>query len=198
MADTDLLSLDEALEAINMVGSGATHGEQIAQWVSAVSEVVDDKCGPVVIREIEDEVIYPRGGLLFPLYQPLVEVSEISEYVSGVATELTLEEVSASGDYLVRSGLIERRSGFSPVPWRGPAVVSYTAGRFASTEEVSAKFKTAAGACLRRLWAREAPAWARGGSIYAGEETGGIGFFRVIEPVLTEWLADEMRPPAVA
>lgn len=198
MADTDLLTTDEATEAISMVGSGAQHAAQIALWVSAISERVDARCGPVVIREIEDETIFPQGGLLFPLYQPVVAISEITEYVSGVAGVLTAESVSASGDYLMRSGLIERRSGFSPILWRGPAVVTYTAGRFEDTESVGAKWKTAAGAALRRLWAREAPMWARGGGFLAGEETGGIGFFRVIDPVVDEWLADELNPPAVA
>lgn len=197
----DLLTLTEGMEAIAMTGSGANHEDQVAQAITGISARLDDICGPVVIRTITDELHYPNGSpLIFPNYQPVSSLTTVTEYQSGTGTVLTAEDFDTSGDYLLTSeGFISRQSGFAQTRWYGNAVkVTYTAGRYASTATVGAKWKVAASAILRRWWAREAPAWARGGDPFAAEGAGGVGFFRVVVPVVEEFLADERRAPAVA
>lgn len=197
MADTlDLLTLAEARAAIN-VDSG--HTAILEQTITGISRRIDEICGPVVVRTITDEIHYPSGNSpIFLDHQPVSSITSLIEYSSGTGTALTAEDHDTSGTYLLRDGMIVRRSGFYTTSWYGSTIkVTYVAGRAATTATVDARFKTAAAAILRRWWAREAPAWARGGDPFA-QEGGGIGFFKVVEPVVLEFLADEMRPPAVA
>lgn len=200
MAVTDILTEDEALVAINMVGSGGDHVLELALWVSAISEAIDAKCGPVVVRTVTDEIRYPNGGTFTTLHTPIYSVSALTEYVSGTGTVLTAEDFDTVGTYrVVGSGhdvAIERRSGWGGYAYTGLVKITYTAGRYATTEAVGAKFKLAAASILRRLWAREAPAWARGGDMFGTEPA--VGFFKAVDPMIEEFLADELKPPAIA
>lgn len=199
MADTlDLISLDEAMEAIAMTGTGSNYEAQVEMAVTAISRRIDELCGPVVVRTITGEEHDADGGLIFLDYSPVSSVTTVTEYVSGTGTVLTAEDIDTSGDYLLRDGILSRRSGFYTTSWNGRIKVTYVAGRYATTAAVDAKFKTAAAAILRRWWAREAPAWARGGPQFDGEGAGGIGFFRIFDIAVDEFLADERRPPAIA
>lgn len=195
----DVLSLDEGMTAIAMTGSGAAHEDTVAAAITAISRRLDALVGPIVVRTITDEIHYPSGNSPIWLdHQPVSSITSLIEYSSGTGTALTAEDYDTSGTYLLRDGMIVRRSGFYTTSWYGSAVkVTYVAGRYATTAAVDARFKTAAAAILRRWWAREAPAWARGGDPFA-QEGGGIGFFQVVMPVVQEFLADEMLPPAVA
>lgn len=196
MATTDVLTLDEALAAISMTGSGATHGEQVQVFVSAVSDLLDDICGPIVQREVT-ETLVPRGGLLFPTYTPVAEITTLTEYRSGVGTELDAEAVDTAGDYLLRDDMLARRSSFSTINWYGDVVLEYVAGRYATTDDVGARFKLAAQEILAREWPQYASAWSRGGDVFGAPE-GGLGYFKSVQPVVDQWLAGERRAPAVA
>lgn len=196
MATLDVISLDEAKDAINMTGSGAEHGLQLQTFLSAVSELLDDVCGPIVQRDVT-ETLVPRGGLLFPTYTPIASVTTVTEYVSGTATVLTGEDIDTVGGYLLRDNLLARRSSFMTINWNGDVVVEYVAGRYASTDEVGARFKLAAQEILAREWPQYAAAWSRGGSVFDAPE-GSLGYFRSVEPVVNQWLAGERRAPAVA
>jgi hypothetical protein len=83
-------------------------------------------------------------------------------------------------------------------------LVTYEAGRYADTASVDARFKTAALAILRRFWARETPSWVRGTGGFAdlvsnpAVEPGTPGFFRAVQPVVNELLADQLLGPVVA
>ena len=196
MALTDILTEDEALAAINMVGSGASHALELGMWVSAISEAIDAACGPVVVRTVS-ETLDAAGGVLFLTQYPVDSVTTVTEYVSGTGTVLTAESTTVAGGYLLRNGILARRSSFATINWHGQVTVTYEAGRYATTAEVGAKFKLAAASILRRLWAREASAWSRGGDPFA-EAGAGPGFFRVAEPMIQEFLGDELRAPAIA
>lgn len=201
MADTlDILTLDEGMTAISMTGSGSNHEDAVALAITGVSRAIDDLCGPVVVRTITDEIHYPSGHTpIFLDYQPVSSITSITEYASGTGTALTAEDHNTAGTYLLRDGLVARRSGFYTTSWYGNAVkVTYVAGRYATTSAVDEKWKNAAAMILRRWWAREAPAWARGGDPFAAEGAGGIGFFQIVRPVVNEFLSHELRPPAVA
>lgn len=194
---TDILTFDEAQQAINMVGSGATHGFELEMWVSAISEAIDDACGPVVVRTITDETHYVDGeNVLYLRHTPVSTVTTVTEYRSGTGTPVTAEAVGVAGGYLLHNDTLTRRSSWSTSSWFGIVTVSYTAGRYATTDDVAAKFKLAAASILRRLWARESAAWSRGGDVFGTEPT--IGFFKAVDPMITEFLGDELKPPALA
>lgn len=198
MADTDLLTLDEAIQAVSGTGSFAQHGEDLSLMVSAVSEAIDRWVGPVVIRTITDEIHDAPAGRIELKYRPVVSVSSVTEYLSGTGTVLTAESVSASGGYLVRDHFLARRSGFYTTGWNGVIKVTYTAGRFSSTSTVEARFKMAAKAVLTGAWAKYSAAWARGGDPFGDPTGGGSGFFDEFTPVVRRWLQADRLPPAVA
>jgi hypothetical protein len=199
MADTDVISLDDAMAVISMTGSGADHGLQVELFVSAVSDLLDDLCGPIVEREIADEIHDVR--LYDPLilrYQPVVSVGTVTEYAQGVATALLAEDNITSGTFLLRDGMIHRRDTFGPSTWLGSIVyVTYTAGRYASTEDVGARFKLAACEIVAREWPQYASAWSRGAGVFDAPE-GSLGYFKSVRPVVEQWLSDELKAPVVA
>lgn len=199
MSDTlDVISLDEGMTAVAMTGSGVNHEDTVASAITAISRRLDELVGPIVVRTITDEIHYADGSpFIIPNYSPVFSVTSITEYQSGTGTVLTAEDFDTSGTYLLRDNFIYRRSGWYGINFAGTVKLSYVAGRFSSTATVDARYKTAAAAILRRWWAREAPAWARGGDPFA-QEGGGIGFFRIFDETVREFLADELRPPAIA
>ena len=191
----DILTYEEAVNALNLSQSRSAP-DVLEMWVTAVSQRIDALCGPVVIREVVD-TLDANGPYLTPNYRPVDSVTSVVEYVSGTGRTLTAEDIDTVGDYLLVDDQLTRRSGWYTWSWQGRVVVTYDAGRYADTESVDAKFKLCASAILRRLWAREAGAWGRADP-FGGEDQGSLGFFSVIDPAVREWLADEMRTPAIA
>ena len=206
-----LLSRAEAYEAINDHESAASVSSQrdfevIDVWVPALSLRIDELCGPVVIRTVTDER-HDGGVFVIALRKsPASSVTSVTEYDVGVATVLTAEmDATLPADGYVRERLgqvtfINRRSSGYDYPFphgRQNVKVTYEAGRHDTTAAVDAKFKMAASAILRRLWSREAGAWARGGNPF---EADGMppGFFKAVDPMVQEFLSDEMRPPGMA
>ena len=202
-----LLSREEAYEAINdtasaqSVASPDRDPEFVGVWVPAISRRVDELCGPVVVRTVTDER-HDGGVYAIQLSKsPVLTVTTLVEYASGVVTTLTAEQDATLPDdgYLLETlgstTFVYRRSSGSDRLFaygRQNVKVTYEAGRAADTDAVDAKFKLAAGAILRRLWSREAGAWARGGDPFT-EAGVGPGFFKAIDPMVREFLSDEMR-----
>jgi hypothetical protein len=202
VAANDLLTLAEAYRALNDQVSAdrvsadpppspTTRDLEMAVWVSGMSERIDDLCGPVVIRARTKTRMPGRERLL--IEGPVASVTSLTygdppttldpaTYELEVTKLLTI--VHPKGTVLPAS-----RAGFT---------VTWQTGRVADTASVSAKFKLAAGAILRRLNARDGGAWARGGDPFTESGTGPVGFFRVVDPAVDEFLADELLPPAVA
>lgn len=204
MADTlDILTLDEAYRAINNT-SASGHDEQLAQWITGVSRRIDDICGPVVQRTITGELHNGGGPRIFLDHSPAASVTSITEYVSTTGTSLTVEtNASKPSD----SFLLETVGGVSWV-WRRASgtgarfasglrnvEVTYVAGRYTDTASVDAKFKAAVAGILRRLWQRDAGAWARGSDPF---DQSTPAFFDAFKQSVHEYLADERRAPAVA
>lgn len=205
MGALDLLTLAEAKRAINVPASWAVHEDELALFVAGVSGRIDDMCGPVVVREV---VEWHDGGesSIWLRQPPVASVTSVTEYDSTTATVLDPEDeatVPADGYLAELDGhfaVVRRRSGGSDLRFgsgRRRVKVAYSAGRFATTSAVDAKFKLAAGAILRRMWQREAGSWARGGDPFAGDESV-VGFFRAVDPMVAELLADELRGPVMA
>lgn len=205
MADTlDILTLGEAKAAINLDSSVATHDTEIARFVTAVSRRIDELCGPVVVRTITGEQ-HPGGGRsIVPRKRPVSSVTTIKEYSGTTATTLAAEDLAAgtatANDYWLDPDLdiIYRRSATRASVFADTRVIlTYVAGRAADTATVDAKFKIAAGSILRRLWKREAGAWARGGNPFdADADTN--GFFRAVDPMIAELLGSERHVAALA
>ena len=205
MAATDIVSLDEAKTALNITTDA--HDPVLEQWVSAISELVDAYCGPVVIRTVTDEAHNGGGTLLFLRHRPVASVASVTEYASGTATVLTAESLDAAGTFRFDAdlGVIARRTSWPDTRFGASGVlVTYEAGRYASTDDVSPRFKTAVLAILRRFWARETPNWVRGSGGFAdlvpnpAVEPGTPAFFRAVQPVIDELLADQRLAPAIA
>lgn len=161
MATLDVITLDEAKAAISN-NAGVNNDDLLTAYITAVSQAIDQACGPVVIRTVTAEMHDGGADRIFLNSYPIVALSAITEYAgtsSVVLTEQTAGTIPDAG-YLVRkdAGYIERLS--SGQPWQfstgvGNVSVTYTAGRFANTAAVSAKFKQAAAITLANIWRRE-------------------------------------------
>lgn len=189
MADPlDLITFEEAQAALNLNSSRVpANAEQIELWVTAISRRVDSRVGAVVKRTVTD-TLTPDGPTLVLSTKNPYAITSVTEYIGGTASVLTAEDHDTVGTYLFRDGELSRRSGWSYTDWLGETViVVYTAGLFDTTADVDADYKLVAGSALRRLWAREAGAWARANP-FDGDDAGAAGFFKVIDPVIDEWL----------
>ncbi len=209
MAALDILSATEASRAA--LGTDATaHEEQIQRMISAISARIDEICGPVVEREVTE---YHAGGreVIRPRQTPVSSVTTLRHWNGSSITVYTQDEwgepPSADGFLLEQSGSyahdarIVRQSSGTHVCWldghRSIELV-YVAGRAADTDSVSPKFKLCAETILRRAWDREAGAWARGADPFQETAGGSSRFFKAIDPMVREFLADEMKPAAIA
>ena len=207
MADpVDILDESEALAAINSTDPGDHTGE-VAQMVTAVSQVIDAMCGPVVARTVT-EVHDGSRATIWPRQAPVLSITSVTEFDGTTQTVLTDESVfgtvgGSSGFILSADGYrIERRSGGSAYRFASQVQVVYQAGRYASTTAVDARWKQAAGAIMARLWKRDGSGWAYSPDFYANADESTISsssmFFRAIAPMVDEFLADQKLPPAVA
>jgi hypothetical protein len=161
MGDTlDVLTLPEAKAELSITAT--TYDAQLEQMVTAISRRLDDLAGPVVIRTVTAESVNGGNDSILLRYRPVVAVTSITEYSGLTATVLTAETTVANGfdSYLLdaRAGVIYRRT--SSYDYRYPrgrfnVVVTYTAGRAATTASVDARFKQAARICLKHLWRAE-------------------------------------------
>lgn len=196
---TDILSLGEAYDAIN-IPSATGHDDELRRWITAVSDFIDERCGYVVQRTVTDEAHDGGEPSIEPTHTPVVSVTSVTEYDGTVSQTLTAETNSTKptyGYFLDRFDphycVIWRRSSNADTTFpsgRGNVVVTYEAGRYASTADVAPRFKEAAAAMLRRLYQRESGAWAKGSDPFT---PGSSGFFKALEPVLDEYLHDQVR-----
>lgn len=165
MADTlDLLTLDEAKLAIHYDTTDGANDDLIAQYVTAVSRLLDDRVGPTVRRTVTSEEHDVCGACSLVLrHRPVTSVTAMTEYDNGTGVALAQMSVTSDDTYGFRldpyepqaglySGIVHRTSGRRRYQFRGPVTVTYVAGRVQSTTSVDAKFKRAAGICLENLW----------------------------------------------
>lgn len=211
-ADTyDVITLVEAYRAINdptsaAAGTGA-NDDMLESFITTTSNRLDELVGPIVNRTVTE---YHDGGVstVWPRQTPVSSVTTLKEYDGSTTTTLTAETFGNSpsdAHTLVQSASyshdhqIVRRNGgantFFASGLRNVELV-YVAGRAANTAAVPTRYKMAAGAILRRLWDREASAWARSDNPF--DEGGGSRFFDAVTQVVKEQLGDEMKPSGLA
>lgn len=167
MSDTlDVLSLEEAKEAVRRGASDDRYDNVIARLVTTVSRRLDEAIGPVVSRTVTDERATGWRTKLELSHGPILSVSSVVEYQSGTGVTLTQEthasvpsdgylpERYAPNPALLSGVLIRRVSGHDACWWEGHGnvLVTYVAGRVADTTSVDARHKEAAVLMLRNLW----------------------------------------------
>lgn len=202
MADTlDVLTLDEAKAALNI--TGATFDTELASYITAVSQRLDDICGPIVQRTVTDEAHDGGTPVIWPYLAPVASIVSVVEYVSGTDSALAAETPATSGDYVLANAgtinsQIRRRSGWATQAFAagtGNILVTYVAGRFATTAVVAPKFKQAAAIFLSHLWRFEQ---GQGSATFGGSSEGlGIPSFGTPNAV-RDLVAAELRGPAIA
>ena len=208
MATLDILTVAEGIRAALGVDTG--HEDDVARMVTAVSGRIDKLVGPVVNRVVTE---YHDGGCeaIWPRQTPVSSVTTLRHADGATVTAYTQDTWGAvantDGFILEQSGSyphdarIHARSGGTNVAWlagHSSLELVYVAGRAADTAAVAERYKEVAIECMRRLWDREASAWARGSDPFV--EGGGQSsrFFKVFDYVIAEHLGDEMKPPGIA
>jgi hypothetical protein len=198
MADTlDVLTLDEAKRAVSLSESRVGNEDVLEMAVTAVSRVIDDLRGPVVIREVAGEVHVGGWRSIIPRVQPVAAITAITEYSGTTPQTLVVEDFPSTTpfDYrLDEDGIVHRHASGEPARFASNrVVVTYEAGRYPDTESVDAQFKKAASEVLFGNWQKFAAAWARGGDPFADPV-----FFDEVTNALNRWVPLSDREPRIA
>ena len=163
MATLDVLTEAESLAAVNASATTAT----LTNLVTAVSQQLDELCGPVVVRTITSELHDGGRPTILLRNLPVSSITTVTEYDGTTASTLTAETnaTKTTANYLhlgtageVASGRIVRRSNNTDYVFptgRRNIDVTYVAGRAATTSAVAPKFKQAAAMMLRNVWVSE-------------------------------------------
>lgn len=199
MALLDILTEAQAIRAALGGDDPGSHLTEIVRANSAISARIDALVGPVVQREVTE---YHDGGVIRPFQTPVTSVTSVTEWDGSTQTVLTevawgvagsgfSVERSSTHDVVIRAS--ERRfvSGVRSVR------LVYVAGRALDTSSVPVRYTEAAAGVMRRLWNREAGAWARGTDPFE-QDASSPRFFRAVDYVVDELLHDEKLPPLVA
>lgn len=202
MADTyDLLSLSEAKQAIGTSIAATDLDTSVASYVTTVSRIIDANCGPMVQRTYSNE-LHSGGNRVIRLNNwPATTLTTVTEYQGTTAVTCTAETpgVYPTNGYLfdAPSGYVLRRASGADATWakgRSNIVVTYTAGRFASTSTVDPRVKQAAAALLRHLWAIQYGT----GNITFGEMDMPVPIGYAIPNRVKEMLASYWNVPAIS
>lgn len=193
MGDYDILTLEEALAAINSPVS-SQNVDKVTGMASGIAAQVRRMCGPVIAEEVTERIAGGRCSLLLGT-TPVLEVSGVVETTGTTEATLTEDdyELEASGHFAV----IHRRvSGYDSSWAYGTrnVAVTYLAGRFESIDDVDDYWKGGVRTILAMQWAWEAPMWQRNPQ---GDEFVPEGRFDVLAAVKAQFPFD-LLPPGVA
>jgi hypothetical protein len=160
----DVLTTDEARPILKVGESDIAQNARLASAVTALSGRLDEMCGPIVAREIEDEE-HRRvcSDRLWLRHRPVLEVTLLTEYTqTGTPTVLTADTptVKPANGYSADqrdqadglSGRLWRTTSGYPTRFADTVVATYWPGRFADTGLVGAVFKEAAAVILINWW----------------------------------------------
>jgi hypothetical protein len=158
VATTDLLTDDEARAALKL-GPSDPHVEHLANFVTAVSDTLADRVGPIVYGTITGELHDGGCSSIYLRRHPVQSVVQVVEYDEITAGTLTAETNASKPEagYLLEtsSGRLIRRSGNADYPFvrgRSNVYVTYVAGRYANTAAVGERYKAAAVLMLKNAW----------------------------------------------
>lgn len=160
MATLDVLTLAEAKTALSN-NAGTSNDDLLTSYVTGVSAYLDTICGPVVIREVSEE-LSDEHGTVFLTHRPVVAVTSVTEYADVTGTTLTEQTIGTAPLYGFQlnaaAGYLTRVSSGASARWAcglRNIAVTYTAGRYTNTAAVDHKFKRAAGFILANIYRRE-------------------------------------------
>lgn len=156
---TDILTSDEARQAVGRGVLDATKTAVLDIAVGAVTAAIETGCGPVVYGTILGEVHDGGGNKLYLSKYPVVQINQVVTYDNLTAATLTAESNTVKPDtgYWFDStagALIARTANADdrfPVG-RSNIIVDYVAGRFATQGSITPKFKHAAVLTLKSGW----------------------------------------------
>jgi hypothetical protein len=179
-----LITLAEAKAQLDIEGTG--HDLELQDYIDSLTSVVERFTGPVLTRQITEQV-EGSGGLLCLTHTPVVALVSVTPVLpAGAALDVSGLVLNSA------TGLLRRQSG----TWAGVWSCVYTAGR---GTEVPPTINLAARLLLQHLW-RTQYGPARGG--------GGADDYSVTEPIpgfgyavpnrVLELLEPFRLPPGVA
>lgn len=163
----DVLTLSEAKQALGLASTDTNLDDYLRTLVTAVSAQLDEMCGPVRNRTVTGELHDGGTSRVCLRKRPVYSITTVTEYNNTSATVLTAESntTKSATDYIhdgtftrLSSGVVVRRNSNTDDLFpsgRRNVVVTYIAGRSATTEGVPAKFKQAASLMLRNVWIAE-------------------------------------------
>lgn len=206
MAAADLLSLAEARSAVNLPTGAGAHDTDLQLFLTGLSRRIDQLCGSVVIRTVTAERHDGGSHRIWLEKSPASSITSVSEWLDTTETVLTSEtdSVKPADAYLLGNtgplSFIRRRNTGTDARFatgRENVVITYPSGRYADTASVDELFKLAAASILRRIWKREQSSWAQEPDFFPDTENPrpGLQFFKAVDPMIMEFLADELLPP---
>lgn len=151
----DIIDLAEAKAALNIPASNADYDVELAQVVTAASEMLDRWVGAVVVRTVSAEVHHGSQATVTLDVYPVVSITAFDEWDGSTTTALTANTFGTEGDYDIdlASGVVTRVAAGYPSRFaRNGVRVTYTAGRFANTASVDAIYKEACASIVTHLW----------------------------------------------
>lgn len=162
--DLDLLTLDEAKDALKIDLTDNRKDDVLPRYITAVSRFLDQRVGPTVAREVTES--HDGGDCEIKLrHRPVRSVTSVTEYRGGTATVVSASTAAAPvhgymaepypPDPTLLNGVLLRTTGTTSTRW--PAghlnvAVVYEAGRYETTAAVDDRFKQAAAICLINMW----------------------------------------------
>lgn len=170
MATLDVVSYDRARQSRNIGPVDTSKKPLFESVISAVSQRMDELCGPIVQRTITEIVEVDRPMTSIRLATgPVSSITSVTVYVTGDDTTLTAETLTTAGGYLpefenrirpdgtsqLLSGVLRRRLAFGDSWWDWPSRVRvvYVAGRYANTAAaVDSRFEQAALIAIASMW----------------------------------------------
>lgn len=166
MADIDLLTFAEAKEELGIGPTDTSKDTILGRKITAVSERLDDACGPIVKRTVAGEVLVGGTVDAWVARWPVYSWTSVTEYSGTVAQILDPEDYDTQPAYgyvaerggtptSIYSGRLTRRAAGGTLAFPvGPEAVrvTYEAGRYADTDSVGALFKEAAAVMLQNAW----------------------------------------------
>lgn len=208
-ADTlDVIGLTDAKRAISMSTINDDHDGTLERHITTVSRILDDTVGPVVQRTITNEQHAGGRATVRLRHYPVATVTTVEEARGGAASAVTAVAFGATGNGYVAptwtkdpsllSGVLHRSGQPCWYPGVRAVQVTYTAGRYADTDSVDARFVDCAAAILRRLWKRESGTWSQSSDFFeslgdSGAALPGSGFYRVARPIIDDLLWDDVQ-----
>lgn len=154
--DIDVLTVVEAKQGLDIDQTNITKDAQLRGWITAVSQLLDEQCGPVRTRT-ETSTVYTTNPATVTVAGPIHSVTSVTSYTADTPTAVAASETSGYrltprtagiGNY---TGQIVRTGG----TWGPRVVVVAVHGRHPHTEAVHPKFKQAAILIIKNLWRSE-------------------------------------------